>query len=235
MTCRSDDFVNWSEPALLEYTGSPREHLYTNAIMPYQRAPNLLIGFPTRYLPNDGERVEPTFMSSRDGRTFHRWKEAVIPPDAPQDRRGNRSNYMAWGLVQLPGNDREYSVYGTEAYYTGPSSRLRRFAYRVDGFTAVRSSGKGQLISRPLTFAGRTLMVNYQTSEKGSIRAELQSEDGKSLRGLALADCRPLSGDEIEAAVKWESDADIGVLAGKPVHLCFELDGAELFSFRFAP
>ncbi len=235
MTCRSDDFVNWTEPALLEYTGSPREHLYTNAIMPYQRAPHLLIGFPTRYLPNEGERVEPTFMSSRDGRTFHRWQEAVIPPDAPQDRRGNRSNYMAWGLVQLPGDDRELSVYGTEAYYTGASSRLRRFTYRVDGFTAVRSGGKGQLTSKPLLFAGRTLTVNFRTSGKGSIRAELQSEDGKSLRGLALADCRPLQGDEIEAAVKWESDADLGALAGKPVRLCFELDGAELFSFRFAP
>ncbi|GIT30812.1 MAG: hypothetical protein Ct9H300mP1_28580 [Planctomycetaceae bacterium] len=29
---------------------------------------------------------------------------------APKDRKGNRSNYMAWGLVPTPGNDREYSV-----------------------------------------------------------------------------------------------------------------------------
>ncbi|MBM4039455.1 MAG: hypothetical protein FJ290_13165 [Planctomycetes bacterium] len=42
-------------------------------------------------------------MSSRDGRTFHRWTEALIPLTAPEDRDGNRSNYMAWGLVQLPG------------------------------------------------------------------------------------------------------------------------------------
>ena len=31
------------------------------------------------------------------------------------DRAGNRCNYMAWGLVTLPGRDRELSVYASEA------------------------------------------------------------------------------------------------------------------------
>ena len=72
-------------------------------------------------------------MTSRDGLHFNRWSEAVIPEDAPEDRKGNRSNYMTWGLLQLPGNDGEYSLYATEAYYTGPNSRVRRFTYPRDG------------------------------------------------------------------------------------------------------
>lgn len=56
-------------------------------------------------------------------------------------RFGNRSNYVAWGGLSLPGQDRELSVYGTEAYYVGPASRLRRFVYRTDGFVFILRSG----------------------------------------------------------------------------------------------
>ena len=76
-------------------------------------------------------------MVSRDGQTFRRYAEAVIPPTAPEARDGNRSNYMAWGLVQLPGQRDEWSVYAKEAYYKGPGSRIRRFAYRADGLVAL--------------------------------------------------------------------------------------------------
>ena len=52
MTATSDDFVQWSKPELLGYQeGIPNQHLYTNAILPYAKAPHLYIGFPTRYLP----------------------------------------------------------------------------------------------------------------------------------------------------------------------------------------
>jgi len=233
MTCTSHDFLHWTDPVCLEYPGAPKEHLYTNAIRPYERAPHILIGFPTRFLPKT-QQVEPTFMASRDGRTFHRWTEALIPITAPEDRDGNRSNYMTWGLVQLPGNDREYSVYATEAYYTGPDSRVRRFTYRVDGFVSVRASaGGGELVTKPLTFAGGKLTVNFATSEGGSLCVELQDADGDPIDKFTLADCTPLRGDAIEQTVAWERDADVGTLAGKPIRLRFELKDADLFSFRF--
>ncbi|MBI2477731.1 MAG: hypothetical protein HYV60_03510, partial [Planctomycetia bacterium] len=153
MTGTSSDYVNWTEPVLLNYGDAPNQHLYTNAVQPYDRAPHILLGFPTRYLPAEGQRVEPTFMASHDGLNFKRWLDPVIPEDAPQDRGGNRSNYMTWGLVQLPGNDKEYSVYATEAYYTGPDSRVRRFTYRVDGFVSLRGGGQGgSLVTKPLVF-----------------------------------------------------------------------------------
>ena len=51
MTGTSDDFLKWTDPVFLEYPGAPSEHLYTNAVLPYPRAPHVLIGFPTRFLP----------------------------------------------------------------------------------------------------------------------------------------------------------------------------------------
>ncbi len=236
MTATSADFRTWTEPVFLEYTGAPKQHLYTNAVMAYPRAPHILLGFPTRFHPERNSQVEPTLMSSRDGRNFHRWQDPLIPVTAPKDRDGNRSNYMAWGLLKLPSSDKEYSVYGSEAYYTGPDSRLRRFAYRVDGFVSLQASDTaGQLLTKPLKFTGDKLVVNFATKSAGSLRVELQDTQGKPLPGFALADCPQLKGDAIDQTVAWKGYPSLGGnLAGKPVRLLFELKNADLYSFRFA-
>lgn len=238
MTGTSNDFVNWTKPVLLKYPGAPAEHLYTNAVRPYPRAPHILIGFPTRYLPQQGQRVEPTFMASRDGVTFRRWLDAVIPEDAPKDRGSNRSNYMAWGLVELPDRPHHYSVYATEAYYTGPDSRLRRFEYRKDGFVSVRGGPQsGELLTRPIVLGklAERLVLNFRTADGGSARVGLETADGKKIAGYALEDCSPLTGDAIHKSVSWEEGADVSSLKGKTVRLRFQLKRADLFSLQFQP
>ncbi len=233
MTATSKDYVNWTDPVYLEYPGAPKEHLYTNAIRSYDRAPHIRLGFPTRYQPKT-QQVEPIVMASRDGRTFHRWNETVIPITAPKDRDGNRCNYMTWGLLRLPGSEREYSVYATEAYYTGPDTRVRRFSYRVDGFVSVHASTQGgELLTHPLTFAGKTLVVNLATARQGRVRVGLEKIDGSPYDGFAVSDCAPLSVDSIAAKVTWRVGSDLSELAGKPVRLRFELRDADLYSFRF--
>ena len=233
MTGTSQDFVNWTEPQLLKFQpGLPAQHLYTNAIRPYARAPHLLLGFPTRYLPAQGQRVEPTFMSSRDGLHFHRWLEAVVPESAPQDRGGNRSNYMAWGLLELPGAEKELSVYATEAYYTGPDSRVRRFVYRKDGFVSVRADQRGALTSKPIRFSGSGLALNVVS--QGEVRVEIQDSSGNVVPGFEAEKCTPISGNFIDRSVTWESDARLEELAGQPIRLKFLLYQADLFAFQFA-
>lgn len=223
-TATSKDFVHWENQADLKYVDSPPEHLYTNAVMPYFRAPHLFIGFPTRFQPKT-QQVEPVFMTSRDGVLFRRWNEPLIPITAPQDRDGNRSNYMAWGLLQLPGQDRELSVYAKEAYYKGPGSRLRRFTFRTDGFASVRAPTKGELLTKPLSFTGKTLELNAT----GTVRIEIRDADGKRV----LNESEPITGDHIACVVKWKRGDSLAPLAGKPVRVRFELNNADLFSFRF--
>lgn len=77
-TATSKDFLHWTEPQNLQYVDSPAEHLYTNQVKPYQRAPHLLIGFPARYIERghtDGSEHE-----AREGagpeRTRH-WSPAL--------------------------------------------------------------------------------------------------------------------------------------------------------------
>ena len=246
MTCTSDDFLHWTKPVLLKYPGAPNQHLYTNAVRPYFRAPHLRIGFPTRYLPKNNS-VEPLFMSSRDGATFRRFNDPVIPQSAPEDRAGNRSNYMANGLVSLPGNDRELAVYATEAYYSGPDSRLRRFMYRVDGFVSMHAgAGGGEFVTHPLVFKGDQLTLNFQsqtepdderpqraTPSASGIRVEIQDETGKPIPGYTLANAVPLSGDEISAVASWKTTDSVRSLAGRQVRLRFVMSRADLYSLKF--
>ncbi|MDA1018327.1 MAG: hypothetical protein O3A00_28215 [Planctomycetota bacterium] len=233
MTCTSTDFRTWTEPKFLEYTGVPNQHLYTNAIRVYDRAPHIYLGFPTRFHASS-QQVEPTLMAGRDGFHFQRWEKAVVPRTAPKDRNANRSNYMTNGLIQLPGNDRELAVYATEAYYTGPDSRVRRFMYRVDGFVSVRAGAKsGTLVTKPVTFSGDTLTMNYATHDGGEVRVELLSAAGEPIQGFSAGDSRPFAGDEIRQVVAWKSVAKLTELVGQPVKIRFLLKNADLYSFQF--
>jgi hypothetical protein len=225
-TATSKDFINWENEADLTYTkGTPREHLYTNAIQKYYRAPHLFIGFPTRYEPKS-QQVEPILMTSRDGRTFHRYAEAVIPRTAPTDRNHNRSNYMGWGMFQLPGKPKEISVYATENYYESTPGRVRRFVYRLDGFVALRAGvDGGQVTTKKLRFTGQRLLLNHVVRTDGALTIEVLNESGE-----AIGKSEPLRGDAVDAAVAWEHAPNFrkGV-----IQLRFTLKNADVFSLRF--
>jgi len=225
-TATSKDFIHWENEADLQYGDAPEQHLYTNAVQKYARAPHLFIGFPTRFLPNEGDRVEPVLMTSRDGVHFKRWNEPVIPETAPKDRKGNRSNYMAWGMLQLPGNPNEISVYATENYKSTTPGRLRRSTYRVDGFVALRGDRNGgSVLTKSLHYKGDQLLLNYLVHDGGSLRVEAIDEKGR-LIGRSV----PLKGDAYDQPVKWEKQPR---LSEGTVKLRFNIKNADLYSMRF--
>ncbi|HUG69937.1 MAG TPA: hypothetical protein VMM76_19450 [Pirellulaceae bacterium] len=225
-TATSKDFITWENEADLTYTeGTPNEHLYTNAVQKYFRAPHLFIGFPTRY-ETKSQQVEPILMTSRDGIKFHRYAEAVVPRTAPQDRNHNRSNYMAWGMFQLPGKAHEISVYATENYYEPTPGRVRRFVYRVDGFVALRGGADGgQVTTKPLQYTGQRLLLNYVVRTGGKLTIEALNPAGE-----VIGQSQSLTGDVVDAPVVWGQDPKFseGV-----VQLRFEIKDADVFSIRF--
>ena len=167
-------------------------------------------------------------MISRDGVNFRRYSEPLNPITAPSDRDGNRSNYMANGLIQVAGNHQEYSVFGSEAYYTGPDSRLRRFSFRVDGFVSVSAGNQGgTLVTKPLVFTGSKLNLNFTTGKEGSI--ELRLKEAGSENSLEAR----LTGDEIAGTVDWSSGKSLARFSGRPVVLTFGLKNASLYSMQF--
>jgi hypothetical protein len=172
-TATSDDLIHWNEHTDLTYVDSPSEHLYTNQIKPYHRAPHILIGFPTRYIErgwSDAMKALPElehrqmrsstsqrygtalseglFMASRDGVHFQRWNEGFLRPGI--ERPGTwhyGQQYIAWHAVEtkssFEGAPNELSLYACESYWTAPGSALRRYTLRLDGFVSASATMKG--------------------------------------------------------------------------------------------
>jgi hypothetical protein len=239
MTATSPDFLNWTEPQFLDYGDAPKEHLYTNAITPYFRAPHIHLGFPNRLLEarkkiashGDVGVNDALLMSSRDMIHFERWREAFIYPTLDDENWTDRNNYVAWGIVPL--NEREIGIYSTD-HYRHKTARLVLNTIRTDGFASVYADASGgQLLTRPFTFTGSRLEINYASSAAGSLKLALCDESGEAHPGFTLSDSEILFGNELAHTVTWAGGSDVSSLAGKTVRLRVNLKDADLFSLRF--
>ncbi len=264
-TATSTDFINWKEEADLKYDDDFVDQLYTSQIAPYYRAPQILIGFPTRYtertgdesldsLPNKDERdirhsIKPRYrsaltdsllISSRDGVNFKKWKDTFLRPGPEREGTWLYGNgFMAWGILETPsslvGSPPEISLYATENYgLIDKPDQLRRYTIRMDGFVAVHASREGgEVLTKPLTFSGNRVALNFSTSAGGRVRVEIQDESGQPIPGYTLDECSEIFGDSIERIVTWKQGNDVARLVGTPVRLRFVLEDADLFAFGF--
>jgi hypothetical protein len=140
-----------------------------------------------------------------------------------------RSNMPAWGIIDTPGDATTFSMYISENY-RWPTSRLRRLTIRKHGFASMHAGAtEGEFITKPISFAGDRMTINFSTSAAGSVRVELQDEAGKT-----LAESEAIYGDELEHVVEWKGSCAIAAHAGKPVRLRFVLKDADVYAFQFA-
>ncbi len=248
----SKDFVSWTEPVLMGYGGRPVEHLYTNQTSPYFRAPHLYVGIAARFLPGrqvlteEQARaidVDPAYfkdcsdavlLTTRGGDRYDRtFMEGFLTPGIGPENWVSRTNYPALNVV--PTGPHEMSFYVNQNYGQ-PTSHLRRYSLRLDGFAAVTAPyAGGEMRTKPLTFAGKELRLNFATSAAGGIRVEVQDAAGKPLPGFTLAEAVETIGNETARAARWKAGSDVSSLAGKPVRLRFALHDARLYALQFCP
>lgn len=183
--------------------------------------------------------TEGMFMTSRDRERFSVWPEAFIRPGLrSRDTWFYGDTYQNWGLVEtksaIDDAPPELSIYLTEHTLQKDGGVLRRFSLRIDGFVSLHAPlVGGELVTKPVAFAGDRLALNVSTSAAGSVRVEIQNADGRPYPGFALADCHAVYGDSLERTVGWKGNPDLGALAGKTVRLRFEVKDADVYSYLF--
>lgn len=220
----SKDFLTWSDPVNMQ-ANEPNEHLYTSCTQPYFRAPHIYLALPTRFQASKGAVTDIVLMATRpNSDRYHRhFKEAFIRPGLGERGWGNRANYITLNAVQTSPQEMSLFMYGGAHY-----------VLRLDGFISVHAGfEEGEFHTKPLTFSGNHLEINYSTAGAGQIRVELQSADGLPLPGYTLEDCDPVRGDAIAGTVTWHDSADISQLAGKVVRLRFVMNEADVYSLMF--
>jgi hypothetical protein len=249
----SKDFIHWSKTQRMDFGYTPMEHLYTNQTSPYFRAPHIYIAIAARFFPqktvltteqariiqidstyfaNSDDCSDAVFMTSRGGNKYDRtFMESFIRPRIGLKGWTSRNNYPALNVVQTGPN--EMSVYANHdnAQLT---PHLRRYSLRLDGFTSIKAPYTGgEMVTKLLTFSGKQLVLNYNTSAAGEMWVEIQDKTGKPIPGYTLNDCQVLIGNDIKRVVSWEKGSDVSKLAGKEIRLRFALIDANLYSLKF--
>lgn len=248
----SDDFIHWSETIPMTFGDTPMQHLYTNQTHPYFRAPQIYVAIAARFMPNrqvlDEESAkklgvnpnyykdcsDAVFMTSRGGGSYDRtFMESFIRPGIGLKNWVSRTNYPALNVHQT--SPTEMSIYVNQDY-AQPTAHLRRYSLRLDGFASASASFEGgELITKPLVFAGEKLFLNFSTSAAGSIKVEMLDEDNHPIEGFELENSVEIIGNELEKEMAWNNSSALEQLAGKLVRLRFVLKDADLYSFRFGP
>jgi hypothetical protein len=161
--------------------------------------------------------------------------EAFVRPGVGLENWVSRSNYPALNIIQT--GPQEMSLYVNQNY-AQPTAALHRYSMRLDGLASLRAGrAGGTVLTRPVTFEGDALEINFSTSAAGGVKVELQRKDGEPIEGYSLADCVEQIGNELDRRVTWRREggatSDVSQLAGEAVCLRFHLVDADLFAIRF--
>ncbi len=254
---RSTDFKNWSEPELLDFGESEDYPLYTNCVSIYERAPQILIGFPTRYMSRGewtsnydrlcgrearrsrmrGDRryglavTDCVFMCSRDGQKWFRPDEAFMRPGPEYPENWLYGNcYPAIGIFETDG------LYGTE-------SELQMFAphnhfingsdTRIMRYT-IRKDG---FMSRHAKYSGAVVVTKpFVFGGKGISINFSTSARGylyitlTSKSGKVAKSCE-LFGDSCDRIVDF--DVELAEFAGEEVVMEIKMKDADIYSVKF--
>jgi hypothetical protein len=157
--------------------------------------------------------------------------EVFIRPGLGTGNWVSRTNYPLTGI--LPSGPDRIQMF-VSRHYMQDSWNIERLLLRTDGFASVSAPwAGGEMLTKPLTFTGGTLQINYRTGAPGFVRVEIQDAAGRPIPGYTLDECPEIIGDEIERLVAWKAGPDVSRLAGQPVRLRFVMKDADLFAIQF--
>lgn len=253
----SEDFIHWTTGEWIDWRPDRMTQLYTSQIQLYPGAEHLRIGFPMRYMTGRGlnselnERIakadtyyasiytDTGLITSRDGREFKIWPEAVLRPGPTSEQWFYSFGSTALNLFETPssypGGPDEWSFYAIDhGAWFGVGVTYHRYAIRKDGYVSMGAPmAGGTMVTKPLVFVGNALQLNFETSANGAIRVALENADGSPIPGLGLEDCAPIFGNDTARAVRWNNSVELGPYGGKPIRLRITLQDADLYSLQF--
>jgi len=229
----SDNFETWETPVNNSYDVPYKEEFYTNATVCCPGAEHFYLSFPKRFVA-DRQRdfftaapavSDAIFMSSRDGINWNRtFMEAWVRPGLDRKNWVNRNNMPACGIIDTGGN--EFSMYISENYRTATNG-IRRLAIRKYGFASVSAGYEGgSFTTKPFTFKGNSLFINYSTSAVGHVKVSLLDE-----KGSLLLESAAIYGDEIFEKVNFGTS--LNQFGGRQVRLAFDLKDADIYAIKF--
>lgn len=259
----SDDFKNWSQPELIKFDDDLDYALYTNNALPYERAPQYTIGFPTRYFERNGWTDNIKQMPSYKAKRAKADRYAL---QVDKDRVGLVNTDCIF-MFSRDGGDNWHRYH--EAFYSPDYENEGNWIYGdcypsynfVDigdenyYFYDIEGSFSPELDSPMYRYKIRKdgfASMYADGKERIAITKPLIFE-GKDLHlnfktsayGYVYVEVldkvgNPISeksfeiyGNNIDRKILFENDEDFSKFAGKPVRLKFTMLDASLYSMKF--
>lgn len=194
---------------------------------------------------NDGT-IHIELVTSRDGVRWDRlpgerrpilpvgppgaWDAGMIKTPSQPIVEGDQIKLFYGANNQTHGFGRSYHETAGRAAERADGTGLATL--RKDGFASLDAgAAPGTITTVPLPGARGPLAINYRAREGGWIKVEVLDVSGNVLRGYSKDECPALTGDSVNAAVKWR---EFGALPAerRVVRLRFVLRNASLYSFN---
>ena len=217
--------------------------LYNPAAIKYAGAANVYLMFPSLY-QHAPDTLDIRMAVSRDGInwTYPDQSKAFIPlGDAGTWDSG--SLYMGQGVIQrgnetwlyYSGSPLKHNATDEEVFHTDQPRSFSLVTLGRDRFVSVEG-GKdgGSFVTPPLRFTGNMLKLNVDVRPGGQIRVALLDAKGTPVPGRGIKDCVPITGDHLDAVVRWKNGTNVGSRANRPTRMRIDLRNASLFGFQFA-
>lgn len=255
----STDFLTWSTPILgvagdyaddgaAQALNGLEGQIYGMPVLPYE---STYIGIPWVLLitnfthgsqasAGDGP-VLPQIASSRDLVDWSRpVRDPVIRPGLP-GAWDDGALYTASNVVV---DDKKITMYygafnaghgGQVAGSVPYTSGVGMATWRRDGFVSLTNAATpgagdpGTVTTRPLVTDGENLHVNAVVRGKGSLTVEVLDAAGNTVPGYTSI---PVTGDRLDAQVRWKGGGTLAALAGQQIKLRFSLVDTDLYSYR---
>jgi len=174
------------------------------------------------------------FMCSRNGEDWYRYDDAFMRPEPEQPLNWVYGDcYPAVGAIATPadveGADDVMSLYLFENHWMGIPAQIARYVLRWDGFVSFNAGiAPRAVVTKPFTFEGGRLLVNFETSARGWMTIALRhAESGEVLSSGELF------GNRVNRIVDFGKD--LAAMSGQPVVLEAVLCDADLYAFQFVP
>jgi len=242
MRCRgimfSDDLIHWTRPRMTLYPDAlddPDTQIYSHVGFLYE---SMWLGLArimhTERDPASRKQTAVELTTSRDGLHWTRAaaREEIIPLGKPGQWD---AHYQTPYLPVLVG-DEVWIYYTSRTLWKDRKRPTRRgmglAILRRDGFASLNAGPDGgTVVTRPLTFEGKTLRVNAEIAPGGRLRAEFRTTAGAPAGPYTLAQCTPVTGDVMGAKVVWGDRKTIEHSPKSSLRVVFELKNAKLYSF----
>jgi hypothetical protein len=186
--------------------------------------------------------IDLTVGFSRDGFHWRRPDRRAFLASSRQKGSWNRAYLHAAGGICLMVGDQIYFYFGA---WSGISPKLGGHMYaggstglailRRDGFASLDAeTSSGSLTTHPVSFKGKYLFVNTNTSA-GELRVEALDRNNRVIEPFSRANCIPVRTNSTTQRVTWKHKKELSALSGKPVKLRFHLTNGQLYSFWISP